>query len=104
MASKFDYLRNRPFLVIDYYMRPNGAVRTERKGWQAKGGTQHDTPSIAYRISNTTLRRAAVIIDLLNNRVIKNRQQQTMMFDDEALAHYKDKCAEIIHPAMRIYA
>lgn len=104
MASKFDYLRNRPFLVIDQYLRPNGAVRTERKGWQTHGGTHHDAPSIAYRISHLTLRRAAVIIDLLNNRVIKNRQQQTMMFDDEVLAHYKTKCAQIIQPAMGIYA
>lgn len=104
MTSKFDYLRNRPFLVIDHYLRPNGAVRTERKGWQKHGATSHDRPSIAYRISNNTLRRAAVIIDLLNDRIIKNRQQQTMMFDDEVLAHYKDKCAEIIQPAMGIYA
>jgi hypothetical protein len=103
MTSKFDYLRHRPFLVIEHYTRPNGTAHTERKGWQKTGATKHDQPSLVYRISNTRMRTASVIIDLLNDRIIKNRQHQTMMFDDEALTYYKAKCAEIVEPAMAMY-
>jgi len=32
-ASKFDYLRHRPFFIIEIYHLPRSGVRTERKGW-----------------------------------------------------------------------
>lgn len=95
-VSKFDYLRDRPFLVIDFFIRPTG--RTERKGWTK---TYEEQPRVLLRISNKTLCRAHVIIDLVNDRVIKNRLRSTgRLFDDEALNHYKNKYADAIRSAL----
>src|ERR1041385_9297533 len=32
-VSKYDYLRNRPFLVVTFYHQPAEGARTGRKGW-----------------------------------------------------------------------
>jgi len=97
-VSKFDYLRDRPFLVVDFLIRPTD--RTERKGWK-EHHTFEEYPRILQRISHKTLCRAHVIIDLANDRVIKNRLRDTGdLFDDEALNHYKRKYAEQVGSAL----
>lgn len=99
-VTKFDYLRHRPFLVIETFFHPETGVRTERKGCM-KHPTSTENPRLLWRISPTTMRRATVIIDLVNDRVIKNRLiTDAVMFDDEALAHYKAKYANIVASAM----
>ena len=96
--SKFDYLRGRPFLVVDFLIRPT--ERTERKGWK-ESHTYEEHPRILQRISALTLSRATVIIDLANDRVIKNRLRSTGdLFDDEALTHYKRKYSEVVASAL----
>jgi hypothetical protein len=46
------------------------------------------------------MRRATIIIDLINDRVIKNRHKSNgMMFDDEVLASCKDKYRDLIDRA-----
>ena len=86
---KFDYLRHRPFLVIEFYAQPVEGTRTERKGWLAK---QVEHPRLLQRISHTTMRTATVIIDVWNDRVLKNRLcADGKMYDDEVLEHYKAK-------------
>lgn len=93
-TSKFDYLRQRPFLVVDYVIRPTD--RTERAGWMANH-TVEEHPRVLLRISPQTMCRATVIIDLLNDRIVKNRLRTTgTLFDDEALAHYKRKYADMV--------
>jgi hypothetical protein len=88
---KFDYLRHRPFLVIDFFTKPT--VKTERPGWTATARlVEH--PRVVQRISHHTMRTATVIIDLLNERVIKNRLRDNgTMFDDEVLKHYRARYA-----------
>jgi hypothetical protein len=52
------------------------------------------------RISNYVMRRATIIIDFINDRVIKNRHKSNgMMFDDEVLASCKDKYRDLIDRA-----
>ena len=95
-ASKFDHLRHRPFLVIESFVRPNGSVRTERNGWQGTGSGRHEHPSIVQRVSNTTMRKALVIIDLLRDRVIKSPSGS---LEGEVLAYYKDKYPDMFQVA-----
>lgn len=94
--SKFDHLRHRPFLVIDTMIHPPSGLHTERKGWRKHQiSTEH--PRVLGRISHTTMRTATVIIDLWHDRMIKNRHSvDAIMFDDEALAHYKAKYPHLI--------
>ena len=74
-ASRFDYLRNRPFLVIETITQPSGSARTERKGWQKTPGNLHveEKPYMVARISTNIIKRAAAIIDVVNDTVVKNR-------------------------------
>jgi len=100
-VSKLDYLRHRPFLVVETFASPAHGTRTERKGWR-KHPSVSEIPRLVRRISHTTMRNATVIIDLINDRIIKNRLiTDGIMFDDEALAHYKAKYSEIVASAMR---
>ena len=102
MHSKFDYLRGRPFLVVELSSHPADSVHTERKGWHDNVGNVRivDHPRIEQRISNNTMRRATIIIDLLNDCVIKNRHKSdATMFDDEVLESCKKKYADIIQSA-----
>ena len=97
-SSKFDYLRDRPFLVVDFLIRPT--ERTERKGWK-ESHTYEESPRVLLRINSKTLCRATVIIDLVYDRVIKNRLRANGdLFDDEALKHYKTKYAGAIASAL----
>lgn len=100
--SAYDYLRHRPFLVVELSSHPGENVRTERKGWRENLGNLkvYDHPRVVNRISDTTMRRAAIIIDLVNDKVIKNRYKADgSAFDDEILESCKKKYGEIITQA-----
>lgn len=89
------YLRDRPFLIVDIYQVPNPRVRTNRKGWlnDPTNVTDKEHPTVVTRITDHHLRQASVIIDLLNDRVIKNR----LVFDNVVvLSQYKNKYADLI--------
>lgn len=97
-ASYLDYLRGRPFLVIEVWGRPDERVRTERKDWHSVTGNMvvTDRPRVVQRISPSTLRYAMVIIDVLNDKVIKNRYKSDgTAFDDEILKRCKDKYRDV---------
>ena len=105
-VSKYDYLRNRPFLVVTFYHQPAEGARTGRKGW-ANLETVHTEqhPVVVTRISPNILRSATVIIDILRDRVIKNRlRDNAIAFDDEVLARYTSECATMIADAKQRYA
>lgn len=93
-TSYLDYLRHRPFLVIEVWASPGERVRTERKDWHSTSGNMivTDRPKVLQRISPKTLRNAMVIIDILNDRVIKNRyKSDETASDDEILKSCKEK-------------
>jgi hypothetical protein len=105
-SSKFDDLRFRPFLVIEAYVKPAPQTRTERKGWKTDKANQQvsEVPTIIDRISSRHLRRAEVIIDIVNDSMIKNRLKgdniiDRVAFSSELLAFYKDKYADIMQRA-----
>ena len=96
-VSKFDYLRHRPFLVIERYRQATKGQRASSKGSDL---STTDHPFIVRRISHRIMRTAIVIIDIRQDRVVKNRMKtDATMFDDEVLKHYKEKCADMLRTA-----
>lgn len=99
---KLDYLRGRPFLIVELSVHPAKHVRTERAGWRKNLGNVHvlDHPRIVNRISDKIMQRASIIIDLMNDCVIKNRHKANAeMMDDEALQSCKRKYSDMIYHA-----
>ena len=91
-ALKYDYLRRRPFFVIETFVKPATKVRTERKDWMKNRLNLHidRQPYLTNRISDGIMRRATIIIDVANDTVVKNRLRATVeAFDDEILEHCK---------------
>jgi hypothetical protein len=99
-TPKFAYLRNRPFLVVEIFVTPastksHGRARTEKKGWMKdqKNISHVENPMIVDRVKDKHLTGAAVIIDLLQDVVLKNRLDDS---NEEVLTHYKQKYSHII--------
>ena len=92
-TSKFDYLRFRPFLVIEMWYHPNEKVRTNRKGWwnDKANVKSEEVPSVVSHIDETILRRASIIIDVLKNVVIKNTMNVPANEFEVKEIHYKKK-------------
>jgi len=109
--SKFDYLYNRPFLCISHFKQPKGEnVKTERKDWMKD--TQNvgikEQPLLVDRIADRHMRQSSVIIDILNDRIIKNRLRMNeesdsdidnATYDAQILEYFKGKYADIIEQA-----
>ena len=103
-ASKFDYLRHRPFLIIEIYHLPRSGVRTERKGWASDSTLQTlEHPYLRERISDSVMRRATVIIDITFDTVIKNSLRSGVA-DDELLKQCKRKHSSLFATARARYA
>jgi hypothetical protein len=85
-----NYLRNRPFLVVEYIARPVAGSKTHIKDF-AKSAEWDVTekPSIVRNVSNRIITDAHVIIDLLRHKVIKNRFNKDP--DEVVYAHFYTK-------------
>lgn len=69
------YLRNRPFMLISYIRIPIAGAPTHVKDW-SKAEDMWDISEkmvIVDRVSDKQLYTSDFVIDLLNNKVIKNR-------------------------------
>lgn len=85
------------FLCITHYMRPAPTVKTERKGWgeHAENWRVSEVPAIKNNLKNYDLRSSTVIIDLVNNKFVKNRNSTNN--DTELLNHFVAKYASYIN-------
>lgn len=103
MSNKMDYLRFRPFLVIDLYNSPADHVKTHMKGWTGlpKNWMSRENPYVVDRINTKHMKQATVIIDLMNKKLIKNRFSGTP--GDEVIAHYQSRYSTQIAEAMDIW-
>ena len=102
-VSSFDYLRKRPFLVITLLITPAAGVRTEHRGWAKEPDNLsiQESPTVVFRISERLLRQAEVIIDLRNNKVIKNRLRHAKEpVADETILR---RCKEHYHDKIQAY-
>lgn len=78
-------------------MRPAPTVKTERKGWGARAENWRvsEVPSIKNNLKNNDLRSSTVIIDLVNNKFVKNRNSTND--DTELLNHFVAKYASYVN-------
>ena len=103
MTNKIDYERFRPFLIIDLYNIAADHVKSHIKGWteDPKNWISRENPYVVDRINDKHRKQASVIIDLLNETLIKNRFSGTP--GEEVIAHYRTKYASQIAEAMDMW-
>lgn len=112
--TPFKKLHHRPFLVITHAYTPAKNEETGRmppthvKGWQEKklGEMEmHETASFVDSISTRMLESASVIIDLLDQSLVKNRQLalagSTQADTDREIVNYflnryQEKCGQCL--------
>lgn len=101
--SRVDYLSHRPFLLIECVFVPEKHVRSESQGWseEPKNWQTLERPRVVDRVTSSHLREAAVIIDVMRNRLVKNRFGSES--DADVLAHYSKKYAEHAAEGLRIF-
>lgn len=99
------YLRNRPFLMIAITRRPAKAtnIQTQVKGWGENPGhwDTFEKPMLADRVNGNHLTEYAVIIDVINGKVIKNIFTQNG--EEEVVNHYMNKYREQVKEAMDVW-
>lgn len=100
------YLRNRPFLLIALTRRPAKAsnVKTEVKGWGDNPGhwDTFEQPMLTDRVNATHLSNYAVIIDVINGKIVKNQFAETNA-DDEVVNHFLQKYRPQVTEAMDVW-
>ena len=100
------YLRNRPFLLISIARRPAKAsnVKTEVKGWGENSGhwDTFEQPLLTDRVNSTHMTNYAVIIDVINGKVVKN-QYASMNSDEEVVNHFLQKYRPQVTEAMEVW-
>lgn len=97
------YLRNRPFLVIVLSSRAKNGINTQKAGWNKilANVTNLETPTIVDRVSNKMMTEAAVIIDILNTKIVKNRNGSE--HDDAVLKYYMERYSADIAEALQLW-
>ncbi len=97
------------FLLITIYFKPRNSIRTEKStvydepdvgrrskdtSWALNPAAWHEieVPELVTRISSNKLRSAAVIIDVTNEKLIKNRF--TLNDSQEIFNHFRQKYSE----------
>ncbi len=100
------YLRNRPFLLVGITRRPAKAsnVKTEIKGWGDNPGhwDTFEQPMLTDRVNGTHMLNYAVIIDVINGKVVKN-QFSASNSDEEVVNHYLQKYRPQVTEAMDVW-
>lgn len=95
------YLRNRPFLVVDSVRRQ---PRDQFTGQiTSKSVSLFESPRVVDRVNDKQLVEAAVVIDVLNRNVVKNRFAETTK-DAEVLEHYLTKYSELVTEGLVTFA
>jgi hypothetical protein len=86
------YLRNRPFLVINTAAKAKRLVQTHVKGWgdSETNWDMTEKADVVDRVSDKMLREATFVIDILNNKLVKNRHSGQAE-DDTILQHFINK-------------
>lgn len=100
------YLRNRPFLLVAVTRRPAKAsnVKTEIKGWGENPGhwDTFEQPMLTDRVNGTHMMNYAVIIDVINGKIVKN-QFAASNSDEEVVNHYLQKYRPQVMEAMDVW-
>lgn len=95
------YLRNRPFLVVNTMAQVRPGVSTHVKGWGdiETNWNIAEQATIVDRVSDKMLKESTFIIDIINNKVVKNRYSETAT-EDTVLKHFIPKYGQEITEAL----
>jgi hypothetical protein len=96
-----DYLRNRPFLVVEISQRPAPDVNTGVRGWQDQPGALQSFEKVSFLDRINKRASYAVIIDIINSVVIQNGSSRS---DDEVMATYLSKYRDKVTDALTVWA
>lgn len=99
------YLRNRPFLVVTNVARPSKDAKTSVKGWNNTQTNVNvfERVSVVDSVSGRLLQEATIIIDILNNKVVKNRYA-TSSDEEKVLQHFISKYGKEVTQGLEIWA
>ncbi len=82
------YNKDRPFLVINRSSKPAEGENTSAKNWGTEGKMVIDEEVlIVDRVTNKHMVQAAVIVDILQRKMVKNRFVSEAS-NEEVLKHY----------------
>jgi hypothetical protein len=97
------YLRNRPFLCITMIARAAKGVNTAKAGWKDMTGNidNFESPSISDRVNASHLKNCNIIIDVMNQKVVKNCFPDAK--EEEIVSHYLNKYREQVKQGMDIW-
>ena len=94
MVSKY----NRPFLVITHIKTVKPGTRTGLTGWMTEDSFDiHEDMVVVDRLPDRMLRTASIIIDILGEKVVKNRYN---VENSELYTQYVEKYVEDIQEGM----
>jgi FKBP-type peptidyl-prolyl cis-trans isomerase (trigger factor) len=98
------YLSKRPFMVVMNSYRPAKGAQTSVPGWaDLNGGQWNVFESIQFvdRVRDKDIARAAIIIDVLEAKIVKNMFRETT--HDDLLKHYLSKYKKETTEALEIW-
>ena len=90
-----NYLRNRPFLCVEFSYVPSKSANTSEKNWMLKDDavTTLNKVSVVDRIKTKNELKSAIIIDVIYSKIVKNNTN----FSDEAIVEkYMSEYSETI--------
>lgn len=97
------YLRNRPFLCITMIARAAKGVNTTKAGWKTMTGNidNFESPSVSDRVNDSHLKNCNIIIDVMNQKLVKNCYPDTP--EAEVVTYYLNKYREQVQQGMDIW-
>ncbi len=97
------HLSKRPFLIINTRFLPGPKAATQVKNWAADSGWNVlEEVVIVDRINNRHQTYATLILDVLEDKVIKNGFHQST--DEDAKKHYLEKYKDKLEQAIEVWA
>lgn len=96
-----NYLKGRPFLIINEYVTASPLAKTEKKGWQEDQGSRlvSEAPSIVDNVTHNILVKSSIVIDIINTKIIKNRRGVEEN-EDKTVNYFLEKYKDVIAAGM----
>lgn len=97
------YLSKRPFLVICTTYMPGPDIDTRKANWGSdkENWQRNEIPLIVDRVSDKLLQEADIVLDIMEQRCVKNRND---ISPTQITAHYLNKYGDDIQKAVRKWA
>lgn len=98
-----NYLSKRPFLVITTRFLPGPQAKTSQPNWSEKSGWNvAEEVVLVDRVKDRHLTYATLIVDVLEDRVVKNSFRDSQ--DVDAKSYYLRKYSAQVQQALTIWA